>query len=124
MFDRRCAGNQDDVRRALKKPRERDLHRCRLQGRRGSVERRGLQWSKSSQWEERHVGDALPREFANEAVIVPVRNVVEVLHADDLRDLLRLRQLPWTDIAQTEMTNQSLMLEFGEHREGFLDRFV
>jgi hypothetical protein len=33
-------------------------------------------------------------------------------------------KLPWTDIAQTEMTNQSLVLELGEHGEGFLDRFI
>jgi hypothetical protein len=33
-------------------------------------------------------------------------------------------KLPWTDIAQTEMTNQALMLQFGEHREGLLDGFI
>src|SRR5258708_833538 len=124
MFDRRCARNQDDVWRALKQPRQRDLHRCHFEGRCGSIEHRGLQWSKSSQWEERHIGYTLAREFANESVIVPVRNVVEVLHADDRRDLLRFRKLPWSDIAQTEMTNQSLIFELGEHRERLLDRFV
>src|ERR1700685_1160574 len=113
MLDRRGAGNQDDVWRTLKQLRERDLHRRRLQGRRGEVERLGLQGSKSSQREERHIGYALPRERFNEPIIVPVHNVIEVLHADDLRDLLRLRQLPRTDIAHTEMTNQSLVLELG-----------
>jgi len=47
-------------------------------------------------------------------------DVVQVLHADNLRNLLRLYQLIWRDVAQAEVANQSLMLELGEHcqREG------
>ena len=84
MFDRRCAGNQQNIRRAVKQPCKRDLHRRRLQGRRSRVERGRLQRSESSQREEWHVGNALPRELVNETVVAPVRKVVEVLHANDL----------------------------------------
>ena len=34
---------------------------------------------------------------------------------------LRLRQLPWSHIAQSEMTDESLALEFGEHRQRLFD---
>jgi len=44
------------------------------------------------------------------AIIVPVRHIVQILHADYLCNLLSLRQLLGTDVAQAEMTNQSLPL--------------
>ena len=59
----------------LKKRPGRDWHRSDFARRRGCVESLGLQWNKSTQWKERHIGYALPREFANEAAVVPVRNI-------------------------------------------------
>ena len=56
----------------------------RMQRRRRGVEGRRLQRTKSSQWEKWHVRYALLREFANETVILPVRNIVEILDAHDL----------------------------------------
>jgi hypothetical protein len=105
MFDRRCARNQQDVRRALKQPRQRDLHRRRAQRRRGRLQHGRLQRSKPSQGKEWHVGYVLPREFVNEGVIVTLRNVVEVLNANDPGDFLCLRQLPRSDITQAEMAD-------------------
>ena len=81
-----------------------------LQGRCYCVERRRLQWGESSEREERHIGYALPGEVVDEGIVAPVREVVEVLHADYLRDGLGLYQLRRSDVTQTEMTNQSLFL--------------
>src|SRR5579862_8543029 len=80
--------------------------------------------SESSQREERHIGDALLREMIDDAVIVSLRHVVEILHANDLRNLLALSQLPGTDVAKAEMTNEPLLLELRQHGQGFFDGFV
>jgi len=57
----------------------------------------------------------LPGEVFDEVVIVSVRDVIKVLHTDYLCNSLTLSQLLGTDITQTDVTNQSLTLEFGEH---------
>jgi hypothetical protein len=54
----------------------------------------------------------LPCEVIDEVIIVPVRDVVQVLHADYLCNSLGLSQLLGADVTQTEMTNQSFTLEF------------
>ena len=121
MLDRGCAGDQQNVGRAMKKPGECDLHGSGLQRRRDCVERRGLQGSESSQREERHIGDALGCEVVDEGVIAALGDVVEILHADDLGDRLRLCQLRGSDVAEAEMANQALMLEFGKHGQRRFD---
>ena len=49
-------------------------------------------------------------------------HVVQVLDAHYLRNCLSFHQLVRTDIAQTEMTNQSMALKFGKHGQRFFDR--
>ena len=63
------------------------------------------------------------REIIDEAIILPLSNVVEVLHAYYRRNLLCLSELPGANIAHPEMTNQSLSLKFGEHRQWLFDGF-
>src|SRR6266481_3991771 len=112
MLDGRCTRDQQDVGRALKQPGECYLHWGSLQGRRSCVKRRRLQRTEASQRKERHIGYASTCKVIDKPVVMPVRDVVQVLHADNLRNSLSLRQLTRTDVAQTEMTNQSLTLEF------------
>src|SRR5262245_35311811 len=52
---------------------------------------------------------------------VRLGQVVEGLHADDLGDCLSLRRLRWSDITQAELTNQPLLLEFGEYGKRFFN---
>src|SRR6266404_1807212 len=101
----------------MKQPRERYLHWRRVQGYRRSVKHRRLQRTEASQRKERHIGDTSTCKIIDEAVVIPVRQVVEVLHTDNLCDRLRLCQLIATDVAKPEMTNQSLTLEIGKHRQ-------
>jgi len=87
----------------MKQPGERYLHGSSLESRRGCVQRRRLQRSEASQRKERHIRYALACEVIDKAIVLPVRNVVQVLQAYDLRDLPSLRQLSGSDVAQAEM---------------------
>ena len=124
MFDRRCAGNQQYVRRPVQQPRQRHLHGSRLERRGYFIEPRRLQRGESTQGKVRHIGDALRGESIDESVIGPLGHVVEVLDADNLRDGLRLSQLLGGDGAEAEMPNQALLLEFGKRRQRLFERFV
>src|SRR5258707_196799 len=106
----------------MKQPRERVLHWRRAHGCRDRIQLRGLQRRESSERKERYIRHALRCEFVHKSVIVSLGDIEKVLHADDIRDLLRLSQLPGCDIAQTEMTDQSLTLELGERGQGFFNR--
>src|SRR5579862_8802216 len=117
----RRAGNRQNVRRPLKKPGKRDLHRSCVDGRRYPIELRRLQWSESSQREEWDISDALLRESIYEGIVIAMCQIVEVLHANNLGNSLTFLQLPGSDVAEADMTNQPLMLQLGEHRQGFLD---
>src|SRR5271165_3055830 len=121
MLEGRGTGDQQDVGRAVKQPGERDLHWSSFERRRSRIKRRRLQRSEASQREERHISNALTRKVVDKAVVRPVRNVVEVLHADDLGNRLPLRQLSGTDVAQTQMANQSLTLQLCKHSQRFCD---
>ena len=57
--------------------------------------------------------------MVDKRIIVSVRNVVEVLDADDIGDGLRVLQLGRRDVAQTDMADYSLALEFDEYRQRF-----
>src|SRR5262249_34341793 len=77
---------------------------------------------KSSEREERHIRYALRCKLVHKGIIVPLSDVEKVLDADDRSDLPRLRELPGRDIAQTEMTDQSLTLEVRKRGERFFNR--
>ncbi len=62
-------------------------------------------------------------EGVDQGIIAPMRHVVFVLHTDNLRNLLALRQLLRGDIAQSEMVNQSLAFELGKHCQRLFDGF-
>src|SRR5580692_11356799 len=81
-----------------------------------------LQWRESSQREERDISDALLRESIDECIVIAMRHVVEVLHAHDLGNSLGLLQLPWRDVAETDVTNQSPPFQFSQRTQRFLDR--
>jgi hypothetical protein len=60
------------------------------------------------------------REGIDEGIVIAVCHVVEVLDADYVRDPLSLRELG-SDVAQDEMRNPSLTLQFDKHSQRFLD---
>src|ERR1700693_2862646 len=122
MLDRRCPRDQQDVERALQQPGECYLHWGSLQGGRRCVKCRRLQRSEASQRKERHIGYALPRKVIDKAVVIPVSHVVKVLHADNLGNRLTLCHLSGADVAQAEMTNQSLTLKLRQHGQRLFDR--
>jgi hypothetical protein len=58
------------------------------------------------------------------SVIGPLRHVIEILDADNIRDGLRLSELLRRDGAQAKMPNQALLLELGKRRERFFEGSV
>src|SRR6266404_8288868 len=106
----------------MQKPRKRNLHRRSFHCRRRCVECRRLQGSEPAKRKEGHIGNALLREIIDELIIAPVGHVVEVLDADYFGDRLSLNKLPRSDIAEAEMTDQSLLLEFGKHGQRCVNR--
>src|SRR5262245_22785572 len=122
MICGRGAGDQQNVGRTLKKPGKRDLHRSGFEGCGYLVELRRLQWGESTQGEERNVSDALPCESIDESIVSALCHVVEVLDANDLSDFLSFLELPGSDVAQTDVANQSLALQIGERHKRLLDR--
>src|SRR5262249_30996729 len=111
MLDRRRAGGQQNIGCTLKQPRERNLHWRRAHGYCNRIQLRRLQRRESSEREEWHVRHALPSKLFHKGIIVSLSDVEEVLYADDLRYLLRLRELPRCDIAEPEMTDQPMTLK-------------
>src|SRR6516162_812894 len=122
MTDRRCPGNEENVGSALKQPCQRDLHWRHLQRCCSLIERCRLQWREASEREVRHVGNTLGGQIVDESVVAALGDVVEVLNADNLRDRLRLGQLPGRNRAEADMLNQTLLLEFGECGEWLFER--
>src|ERR1051325_3291075 len=121
MRDGRCAGDQQDIGRALKQPGECYLQRRSIENPGGCVEGRRLQRREASQRKERHIGYASTCKVVDKAIVMPVRHVVEVLYADNFGNRLRLGQLIAIDVAQTEMTDQSLTLQLRKHSERLFD---
>ncbi len=117
MADRRCAGNEQNIGSALKQPCKRDLHRRRLHGCRSRVKRCRLERRESSEREVGHIGNALGLQIIDERVIATLREVIQVLDADNFRDRLRLGQLLRRHGAETDMLNEPLLLEFSERGE-------
>src|SRR5580704_1533463 len=117
MANRGCAGNEENVGSALQEPRQRDLHRRRLHGYRSRVERCRLERREPSEREVRHIGNALGGQIVDELIIAALRDVVEVLDADNFCDCLRLGQLARRYGAQPDMLNESLLLQLSERGE-------
>src|SRR5580658_2680915 len=82
----RGSGDEQNVRRALQQPGERDLHRCGFQSSGDIRQCGGLQRCESPEREERYVGDTLPSQGLDQRIVGPMRQIVVVLHADDLAD--------------------------------------
>src|SRR5580700_922407 len=122
MIERGRSRNQQEVRRALQKPCKRHLHRRGLQRGGDSVQYRRLQWGEPAQREEWNISDSLRRQLTDEAVIVAVCQVIEVLHANYLGNGLRLGQLAGGHVAHADMADEPLTLEFGEHGQRFFNR--
>ena len=68
-----------------------------------------------------HMSDALLRESVDKGIVTAVWHVVEVLDTNDLRDFLSLLELPGGDVAETDVTNQSLTLQLAKHTQRFFD---
>lgn len=63
-------------------------------------------------------------EGVEEGVVGAVGHIVEVLNADYRRDGLRFSELRSSDIAEADVTDKSLLLEFGEDSDLFGNRAV
>src|SRR5277367_6794037 len=122
MLDGGCAWNQQDVGRALKKPSKRNLHWCGLESRGDVRQGRRLQWAEAAEWEEWHVGDGMAGKIVDQGIVGSVHQVVHVLHTDNRSDLSRLRDLRRRDVAQPDVTNQTLLLELGQNGDRPLNR--
>ena len=81
-----------------------------------------MQWRESSQREERDIRYAFLGEGIDEGIVTAAGHVVEVLDTNDLRDFLSLLELPGRDVAEADVTNQSVVLQFGQRSQGLLDR--
>ncbi len=51
----------------------------------------------------------------DQRVVVAMRQIVQVLHADDRRDAAALLDLRRRDVAEPDMTHQPLPLKIGQH---------
>src|SRR5579872_3449387 len=122
MLDGRRSRNHQDVRRALEKPGNRNLHGRGIEARRDVRQGGRLQRVEPTEWKERHIGDALRGKVIDESIVVPVCHVVEILHAYDLGNGLSLSELRGTDVAQTDVADQPLTFKLGEHTQWLPDR--
>jgi hypothetical protein len=122
MVERRSAGNEQDVGSALEQPGERRLHRRGAEPSGGIGQLRRLQRREAAERKERHISDAVAAEIVDQRVVVAMRDIVVVLHADDVRDGARLRDLPGRHVAEADMTDEPLALELGQGGERRLDR--
>lgn len=85
------------------------------------VELIGLQGRETAEREVRDVGNALGGEGIEELVVLAVGDVVEILDANDIGDLAGFRELRGGDVAEADVADESLLLEFGESGERGFD---
>src|SRR5262249_41049971 len=71
---------------------------------------------------KRNIGYALRGKVNDEAIVFPLCHVVEILHANYLGDGLSLSQLLGSNVAQTDLTDQPLTLEFCQHGQRLRNR--
>ncbi|MNN78851.1 hypothetical protein D3C81_1954440 [compost metagenome] len=69
-----------------------------------------MQRRESPQREERHIGNPLLRQLIDQRIVATIHDVVEILHADNRRYALRLRNLRGSNIAQPNVSYQPLTL--------------
>jgi len=105
--------DHQDIGRPLEKPNERNLHGRGTETRSDVRQGSRLEWSEPSEWKEWHVGDTFTSKIGYECIIGSMREVVVVLYADDRSDLSGFRDLRGRDVAQPDMTQQTLLLELG-----------
>ena len=91
-----------------------DLHRRDAESLGDVGERRRLQRREAAEREERHIGDAVAGEIVDQRVVVAMREIVVVLHADDLADPAPFRDLRGGDVAEPDVTDQPLPLKLGQ----------
>ena len=113
MLDRRCSGDHQHVGRPLEKPSKSNLHGRGTEARGDIRQGSGLQWGEPAEWKEWHIGDTVTSKIGDESIVGSMREVVVVLHADDGSDPSCFRDLRGRDVAQPDMTHQTLLLEFG-----------
>ena len=104
-----------------RQPRECDLHGGVMEGLRDRIELRRLQRSKAAEGEEGDVRDALRGEVLDESVVVAFGEVVLVLDADDVCDLLSGGELRGVHVGHAEVGDEALLLQFGERGQWLLD---
>src|SRR5438128_12435698 len=112
MFDLRRAGNWQHHRRAPQQPRERDLRRSGAVLLRDAREHAAA-FSKFSglQRKPRNEADALPRTVLEDALPLPVGDVVSILNGDDSEEAPRALNLIDCDLGQSDMPNFSFALK-------------
>jgi hypothetical protein len=81
-----------------------------------------LQRRESAEREVGHVGDALGGEGVDQWIVLPVGDVVEVLHLDDRRDRARFGDLCRIHGADAQVADQALLLQLSEHGERLGER--
>ena len=69
---------------------------------------RRLQRGEAAKRKERHICDAVAGELIDQGIIRPMRQVVVVLHADDLADPASFLDLRGRNVAQSDVTYQAL----------------
>lgn len=99
------AGDQQNIWRSLEQPGEGDLHRRRLKRSRDLVQLLRLQRRKTAQREKGHLGDVLGGQRIHQRVVGAMGNVIKVLHADDGRHFLRIRDLLCRHVAEADMAD-------------------
>ena len=77
---------------------------------------------KPPQREIGHVRDALGGQRINQAVVMAAGDIIQVLHAHDRSDPTAFRNLRGGDVAETEVADQALLLQLGEHRKRRFNR--
>ena len=87
-----------------------------------SLQLAGLQRGETAERVERDKGDAQLRAAVEQRIVAAVSQVVPVLHADDPADGLRLGHLIGRHVAETQVPDQALALQPGQHAERPGDR--
>src|SRR5580704_6801926 len=83
MLAGRCSRNQQNVGRALQKPRQSNLHRRRAETRGDIRQLCRLQWREPAERKERHVRNPVASELVDERVIGSMHEVVVILYTDN-----------------------------------------
>ena len=98
----------------MEEPGKRDLHGCGVELGCDGGECVGLERGETAQREEGDVGYSGGGELLDECVVVALDDVVVVLHANDGGEGAGLLDLCCDDVADADMADESLLLEFGE----------